>query len=138
MSPTSSVPAPSKALSISLWIVQALLAAAFTMAGVMKSTQPIAELATNMPWAGAVPPALVRFIGVSELAAGLGLILPAATRIKPVLTPLAAAGLVIIMVLAAGFHISRGEPGVPVNVIIGALAAFVAWGRFKKAPIQPR
>ena len=130
---------PSKALHISLWVVQVLLALNFGFAGLMKSTQPIAVLAEKMVWPGVLPEALVRFIGVSELLGALGLILPAATRIKPALTPLAAAGLVTIMVLAMGFHLSRGEVGaLPINLVLGALAAFIAWGRWKKAPIQPR
>ena len=130
---------PSRALHISLWIVQGLLFLLFGMAGVMKSTQPISALAQNMGWPGDVPAALVRFIGVSELAGALGLVLPAATRIKPLLTPLAAAGIVSIMVLAAAFHLSRGElQYVPINIVLGALAGFVAWGRWRKAPIAPR
>lgn len=129
----------SKGLSIALWIVQGLLAAAFLMAGTLKTTTPIAELATRLPWTGQVPAALVRFIGASELAAGLGLILPSVTRIRPKLTPAAALGLLLIMVLAAGFHLSRGEAQVlPINLVIGGLAAFVAWGRLRKAPIAPR
>jgi len=130
---------PSKALRIGLWVAQIVLAVMFGMAGVMKSTMPIAELAEKMGWPGAIPPALVRFIGVSELAAAIGMVLPAATRIRPQLTPLAAAGLVVVMVLAVLFHLSRGELGaLPFNFGLGALAAFVAWGRWKKAPIQPR
>jgi len=77
----------------------------------MKSTQPIAELAPNMPWTAVIPPALVRVIGVSEFLGGLGVVLPSASRIRPVLTPLAARGLLSIMVLVAGFHIVRGEAG---------------------------
>jgi uncharacterized membrane protein YphA (DoxX/SURF4 family) len=130
---------PSKALHIGLWVVQVLLALMFTFAGTMKATQPIAALAAQMKWPGAVPEALVRFIGVSELLGGLGLILPAATRIKPILTPVAAIGLVTVMAMAAAFHVSRGElSALPVNAVIGGLAAFVAWGRMKKAPIAPR
>jgi putative oxidoreductase len=128
-----------KAWNIAFWVVQVLLAASFGMAGFMKMTAPIAELAEKMVWPGVVPPALVRFIGLSEFTAALGLILPAATRIKPVLTPLAGVGLVIIMVLAAIFHVTRGEFGaLPTNFVYGALAAFVAWGRLRKAPILPR
>jgi putative oxidoreductase len=88
---------------------------------------------------GDVPRWLVRFIGTSELLGALGLILPAAMRIKPVLTGFAALGLLTIMVLAALFHASRGEFGMlRVNSVLGALAAFVAWGRLKKAPIPAR
>jgi putative oxidoreductase len=137
---TSETSAPaSKAWNVALWIAQILLAAAFGMAGVMKSTAPITELAEKMVWPGAMPAALVRFIGVSELLGAIGLILPAATRIRPMLTPLAAAGLVVVMLLAAAFHLSRGEAGaLPINLTLGALAAFVAWGRFRKAPIRAR
>jgi putative oxidoreductase len=131
--------ARSKALHIGLWVAQMLLAVNFGLAGVMKSSQPIAELAKMLPWAGDVPELLVRFIGVSELLGAIGLILPAATRIKPALTPLAAAGLTTIMVLAALFHLQRGETSaLPFNIVLGGLAAFVAWGRWKKAPIAPR
>jgi uncharacterized membrane protein YphA (DoxX/SURF4 family) len=136
---SSDAAAPSKGLNIGLWIVQVLLAVAFGMAGLMKSTAPIEELAKQMVWPGTMPAAMVRFIGVSELLGGLGLLLPSLTRIQPKLTALAAAGLVVVMVLAAGFHVTRSEFGaLPVNFVLGGLAAFVAWGRFKKAPIAPR
>lgn len=127
---------PSRGLHISLWIVQGLLALAFGMAGTMKLLTPISELAEAMPWV-ADAPALVRFIGASELAGALGLILPAALRIMPRLTAWAGVGLFVVMVLGAGFHASRGEfASLPVNVLLGALAGFVAWGRFKAAPIE--
>jgi putative oxidoreductase len=130
---------PSRGIHIALWIVQVLLALNFGFAGFMKSTQPIEALVERLVWPGALPEALVRFIGVCELLGALGLILPAATRIKPVLTPLAAAGLATIMLLASVFHLSRGEARVvPINLVLGGLALFVAWGRRKKAPIAPR
>ncbi|HEX8699267.1 MAG TPA: DoxX family protein [Myxococcaceae bacterium] len=132
-------PSASKGLHVVLWIVQVLLALAFFGAGSFKLFTPIAELAQQMAWVSTMPEGLVRFIGASELAGALGLLLPALTRIKPGLTPLAAAGLTVVMLLAAPFHLSRGEGGAIVpNLILGALAAFVAWGRFKKAPIAPR
>ncbi len=135
---TASTKAPGKALVIGLWIAQVLLALAFGMAGAMKTLTPLDELAQKLPWVTSAG-GLVRFIGVSEVLGALGVILPAATRIKPVLTPVAALGLVSIMVLAVGFHVSRGEVGaVPVNIVLGGLAAFVAWGRLRKAPIAPR
>ncbi len=130
---------PSKILNIAIWSSQVLLALIFGMAGLTKGTQPISELAKQMSWVTVVPEALVRFIAASEFAGALGLLLPSVTRIKPRLTPIAAMGLAVVMGLASAFHISRGELGmVPVTGIIGGLAAFVAWGRFKKAPIQPR
>lgn len=131
--------APSRGLHIALWVVQVVLAVLFGMAGLMKATQPLAALATQIPWVPDVPAALVRFIGVTEFAAALGLVLPAATRIRPRLTPLAAAGLVLVMTLAAIFHVTRGELGAIVpNLVLGAFAAFVAWGRVRKAPIAAR
>jgi uncharacterized membrane protein YphA (DoxX/SURF4 family) len=124
-------------MNLLLWLVQVLLACAFGMAGVMKSTQPVEALVQGgMAWAGQMPLAMVRFIGVSELLGAIGLILPAATKIKPVLTPLAALGLLTIMILAMAFHVSRGEvQATPINIVLGGLAAFIAWGRTKKAPI---
>jgi putative oxidoreductase len=128
-----------KGWNIALWLAQGLLALLFGMAGVMKTTQPIAELAQTLPWAGDVPPGLVRFIGASELAGALGMILPSATRIAPRLTPLAGIGLALVMVLAAAFHLTRGEASaLPFNLVLGGLALFVAWGRFKKVPIAAR
>ena len=125
-------------MNIILWLVQILLAAAFGMAGVMKATQPVDVLAANgIAWAPQVPLALVRFIGISELLGAVGLILPALTKIKPFLTPLAALGLLTVMILAMGFHVSRGEAtALPINIVLGGLAAFVAWGRASRAPVR--
>jgi putative oxidoreductase len=135
---TSPIVAPNKVLHISLWAVQIVLGAMFIMAGAMKAFTPIAELAESVPMA-AEQAGLIRFIGVSELAGGLGLILPAALRIRPGLTPLAALGLLIIMVLAVGVHAIQAEwSSVLVPAVLGGLAAFVVWGRTKAAPIQPR
>ena len=128
-----------KGLNIALWIAQVLLAVGFGMAGWMKITSPMPELVKAMGWPGALPEPVVRFIGAAELSGAVGVILPAATRILPFLTPIAAAGLVLVMVLALLFHLSRGELGaVPINMALGGLAAFVAWGRFRKARIAPR
>lgn len=129
----------SKGWNIALWVLQVVLAAMFGMAGFTKVATPLTELATMMPWTADVPEAMVRFIGASEILGGVGLLLPALLRIKPVLTPVAAAGLVLVMVLAALFHFSRGEyPAIGFNFVFAALAALVAWGRFKKAPIASK
>lgn len=128
----------SKALHIALWVVQALLAAAFGMAGFMKLSLPIAELAAKgMGFVNHTSEGMVRFIGLVELVGAIGLILPSALRILPFLTSLAAVGIAIIMVLAANDNISHGEPFLPI-VVLFALAAFVAWGRYKMAPIQAK
>jgi uncharacterized membrane protein len=118
-------------LNIALWIIAGLLAVAFVAAGLMKATQPKAKLATNMPWVDDFSAGTVRFIGVVEILGAFGLILPAALDIAPILTPLAAAGLAVTMVLAALVHARRKEPqGVVVNAVLFALAAFVAVMRF--------
>lgn len=117
-------------MNVFLWILQALLAVMFAMAGVMKSTRPKDRLAPKLPWVEDFPSGMVKFIGVAELAAALGLILPAATGIAPVLTPLAA-GLVIVMIGAMITHARRKEPqAIAFNVVLLILAAVVAWGRF--------
>ena len=129
----------SKSLNIALWIVQGVLAFLFLMAGFMKSTTPIDKLATMLPWTKDAPLLLVRFIGISELLGGLGLLLPSILRIKPVLTPIAATGLTIIMILATFFHISKGEyNAIGMTILFGLIAVFIAWGRFKKVPIQSK
>lgn len=128
----------SKAWNISLWIVQILLAGMFLMVGFMKTATPIDELSKTVAIASEMP-FLIRFIGVSELAAGLGLLLPAALRILPKLTILAAAALAFVMVLALLFHLMRGEySAIGTNIVLGLLAGLVAWGRFYKAPIASR
>jgi uncharacterized membrane protein YphA (DoxX/SURF4 family) len=118
-------------MNVTLWIVQAVLAAGFGLAGVMKMTQPRDKLVKNLPWVEDVSDGTLRLIGGSELAAALGLILPAATGIATWLTPLAACGLALIMVLAAITHSRRKEPsGIVVNAVLLILAVLVAWGRF--------
>ncbi|SOE23401.1 DoxX-like family protein [Spirosomataceae bacterium TFI 002] len=125
-----------KTMHITLWVVQVLFAAIFIMAGIMKASQPIETLAESLPWVTSTPLALVRFIGISELLGGIGLILPSLLRIKPFLTVWAALGLAIVMVLAAIFHGSRGEfSAIGANIFFVIIAAFIAWGRSKKAPI---
>jgi uncharacterized membrane protein len=122
-----------------LWVAQALLAAVFAAAGIMKLTISAADLARAMPSEATLSVALLRFIGAAELAGAIGLILPSVTRILPVLTPVAAGALALVMALAAAFHASRGEiASLPVVVALGAIALFVAWGRITRAPIPAR
>lgn len=119
-------------MNIILWIVQILLAAAFGMFGFSKISQPMESLTGMMPWVTAVPALLVRFIGVAELAGAIGLVLPRLTGIQPRLTAWAGVGLALVMGLAAIFHITRGEFGnIGFNAVLLALAALVAWGRWK-------
>lgn len=129
----------SRGLLVALWVVQVLLALFFLMAGFNHGIRPIEEAVKTSTWITSIPAALARFIGFAELAGAIGLILPAVTRIKPWLTPLAAVGLAIIMGLAIPFHILRGEANViGIHAIVVALSVFVAWGRYRKAPIAPR
>jgi len=138
--PPSASNAPSNALHYALWGVQALLALAFVMAGAMKATQPIdVLLAKGMGFVAYRPEGLVRFIGVSELLGGIGLVVPALTRVQPRLTGVAAAALAVVMVLAVGEHamhdgVAAGAPA----AVLGLLCAFVAWGRLVRAPIPAR
>ena len=116
-------------MNTALWIVQGLLSAMFVMAGVMKSTQPKEKLA-KMAWTARQTSGMIKFIGVSELLIGLGLILPQLTGILPILTPIAAIALCLIMVLAAVDHYKSKEmKEIGFNVFVIALAAFVAYGR---------
>jgi uncharacterized membrane protein YphA (DoxX/SURF4 family) len=123
-------------MNIVLWIMQILLALAFLMAGTMKATQPIVKLADRMKWVNALrPPQLVRVIGVLELLAAIGLILPAVTGILPWLTSVAAIGLILTMIGAMMLHTRRGEyPALRVNAVLLLLAAFVVIGRFVVVP----
>jgi len=124
---------------IVLWFAQGLLAAIFIMGGIAKVIQPIEELSKSIPWAVDLPLYLLKLIGIFEVLGGLGLILPSLFRIKPSLTVWAAIGLIIIMVLAVIFHISRGEfPSLGINILLMGIATFIAWGRVKLAPIRSR
>jgi putative oxidoreductase len=116
-------------LNLWLWAAAGLLAVAYLMAGGMKATQPIDRLAGQMKWPADLP-RLTRFVGVAEVLGAIGLILPLLTGILAWLTPLAALCLVAIQMLAIGFHVTRKEPQIlPANLLLLALAAFVAWGR---------
>ncbi|MDQ1645092.1 MAG: hypothetical protein QOJ50_1276 [Cryptosporangiaceae bacterium] len=104
----------------------------FGLAGVFKlSSKKDALKSKGLDWVDDVSANTVTLIGGLELAAAIGLILPPLTRIAPILAPLAALGLVLIMIGAIITHARRKEPqGIAVNVVLLLLAAFVAWGRF--------
>ena len=127
------------ALNTWLWIAQIILGLFFLAAGSMHAFMSIQQATKIASWIGSAPPALVRFIGIAELAGGLGVLVPAATRIKPWLSPLAAVGLGLIMLLAMPVHIARGELDMlGRNVATLAIAVFVVWGRTTRAPIRAR
>ncbi len=119
-------------MNVVLWIVAGVLAAAFLASGLMKLAQPKKKLVdSGMGWAEDVGDGAVKAIGALEVLGALGLILPAALDIVPVLVPIAATGLAVIMLGAMVTHGRRREtPLIAVNVVLFALAAFVAWGRF--------
>ena len=122
-------------MNVAVWIVQILLALAFGMAGLMKITQPREKLQTNMKWVEDFAPNSIKGIGTLEALAAIGLILPFLTGIVPIVTPIAAAGLVLLMAGAIITHIRRGEaPFTVVNLVLLLLAAFVAYGRFVAVP----
>jgi uncharacterized membrane protein YphA (DoxX/SURF4 family) len=124
-------------MNIVLWILAGLLAAAFLAAGGMKLAQPKEKLAAspNMAWAEDFSPGMLKTIGALEVLAAVALILPALLGIVPVLVPLAAVGLVLLMVGAAITHVRRKEPSAVVtNVVLIVLAVVVAVGRFGPYP----
>lgn len=128
----------SKVMNISLWAAQGILALIFIWAAYTKLFQPLEEAAKMLPWAKDNP-GLVKFTGIVELLGAIGIILPAALRFQPTLTINAAYGIIALMISAAIFHISRGEtPLIGMNIFFLLLAAFVVWGRSKKAIILPK
>jgi len=130
---------PGKGIKAGLWVAQFLIAAVFLMAGFTKLTTPIPELAKMMPWAGEYPAWFVRGIALVDIAGGIGIVVPALTRILPGLTVQAAIGCTVLQVLAMCFHLSRGEAAVvPLNLALLSLSLLVLWGRSRKAPILPR
>lgn len=123
-------------MNILLWILQVLLAVAFLLHGGMFLFPP-ESMAAAMD--AVIPPAFRVFIGVAEVLAAIGLTLPGATRIKPWLVPLAAAGLMIVTLSATIFHLSRGETSSAITTfILLALVSLVAYMRWRVRPIQER
>lgn len=127
-------------MTYALWIVQALLALLFLFAGGTKLVLPLDVLASmGSPNQVQLPGWFVRFIGVVEVLGALGLILPGLLRIKPWLTPLAAAGLVVVMIGATAVTLAADGIGpAVVPLVVGLLAAFVAYGRWRLAPHTAR
>ena len=123
-------------MKILLWVLQVLLALAFLAHGVMLLVPPQAiaeQLNASLPrW-------FQVFLGVAEVLAAIGLTLPGMTRIQPWLVPMAAAGIMIVMVSATIFHLMRGElSSAMTTIVLLAMATFVAYMRWRVVPIQPR
>ena len=122
-------------MTYALWVVQVLLALLFLFAGGSKLVLPLDQMTASVP----LPGGFLRFIGVVEVLGGLGLVLPALLRIRPGLTPLAGLGLVVVM--AGAVVVTAMFEGLALSLIplvVGLLAAFVAYGRWRLAPIRPR
>lgn len=137
--PLASSPPVNGGLRTTLWVLQILLAVVFAASGILKISSPIAELEKMLPWVHDAPALMVRFIGIAELAGAIGLILPAATRISPILTPFASLSLTVVMTLAVLFHLTRKEFGeVPLPLVLGVLSGLVTWGRLHPAKIHSR
>lgn len=119
-------------MNLALRIAASVLAAVFAGSGLMKQFVPKEKLvASGQGWADDFSPTNIRLIGFAEILGAIGVVLPAVVHIAPILVPLAATGLVLVMAGAAAVHARRNEPmNVAVNVVLIALAVFVAWGRF--------
>jgi hypothetical protein len=120
-------------VNIALWVVQGLLAAVYLAAGLMKLVRSREQMVAsgNFDWAKDMTDGAVKGIGAVEVLGALGLLLPELTGIAPVLTPIAAVGLVVVQIFAARAHIRIGDrKSVPINMILLLMAAFVAVGRF--------
>ncbi|MQA82818.1 MAG: DoxX family protein [Streptosporangiales bacterium] len=123
-------------MKVMVWIVSALLALAFLFIGGTKVFTPT-DVMEQM--SEGVPVIMLRIAGLAEMVGAVGLILPAATRIAPVLTPIAASGLVVVMVGASIINVIIGfYPTAAQTVVLGLLAAFVAWARFTRQSVAPR
>jgi uncharacterized membrane protein YphA (DoxX/SURF4 family) len=126
--------APSQKTAVLLWIIQGLLALVFLFAGAMKFIIPIEEMTKQVP----LPGLFLRFIGVAEVLGAIGLILPGLLRIRPGLTPLAAAGLAIITVGATVVTLMIGGGATALfPLVVALLSAFVAYSRWR-IPSRPR
>lgn len=119
----------SKQMNILLWIAQSIMAASFIWAGAMKLFKPAEQLALMWPWT-AEHPLLVKFTGVLDILAGIGLIVPTLLKIQPKLTVYTGYAAIGLMISASIFHVARGEASlIGINVFYAILAFLIAWGR---------
>jgi len=124
-----------KGINVTLWVIQILLALLFLFSGCMKFIIPIEEMTKQV----ALPAAFLRFIGVAEILGALGLLLPGLLRIRTMLTPLAASGLTVIVVGATVLmleYVGIAQAAPP--FVTALLTAFVAYGRWRLAPLRDR
>jgi uncharacterized membrane protein YphA (DoxX/SURF4 family) len=121
-----------------LWVLQFLFGLYFIFTGVQHFIVP-PGLPAQMAWMYELSPGLHYFSGTAEILGGVGLILPGLTRIQPRLTPLAALGLVLVMLGAAVWHFTRSEfPNIVMNLILAGIAGFVAYGRWRLSPFKAK
>jgi uncharacterized membrane protein len=123
-------------MNILLWVLQIVLGIYFFATGIIHFIVP-EGLPGPMLWMYSLPPTLHYISGIAEILGGLGLILPGLTKIQTRLTPLAAAGLALVMVLAVVFHFMRGEmTNIGMNVVLALVLGFVAYGRWRLQPFE--
>jgi hypothetical protein len=116
-------------MNTTLWILQGLLAFAMFGAGLFKITTPHAKLSEKMRWALTWPPERVKLLGLAQVVGAVGLVVPWLTGILPILTPIAACCLLLLMLGAVGTHLALKEPFAP-PAVLGVVALCVALGRF--------
>ncbi len=123
-------------MKLSLWLISMVVAAAFLVSGARKITRSRAELiGRGQAWAESVSETGIKAIGAAEMAGAAGLLLPAATGVATLLTPLAALALAALMTCAAVLHQSRGEgASLAPPLVLAALCFFIAWGRLRTSP----
>jgi hypothetical protein len=122
-------------MNTALWIVAGLLAAIYLAAGSVKLLRPKEDLAQQMKWTKDVSARTVHAIGLIEVVGAFGVVLPGASHVAVVLVPIAAVGLALVQVGAAITNLRHHElKHVPINIVLIAMAVFVAWGRFGPHP----
>lgn len=125
-------------MNILLWVLQILMGVYFIAIGVMHFVIP-PGLPEPMSWMYDLSPTLHAISGTAEILGGLGLILPGLFKIQTRLTPLAGVGLALVMILAAVYHLSRGEmQNIATNLLVAAVVGFIAYGRWRLKPLQDR
>jgi uncharacterized membrane protein YphA (DoxX/SURF4 family) len=124
-------------MNLALWIIAIVLAVAFVGSGLLKLVRSKDQLvASGFGWAEDYGPSTIRLIGVAEILGAIGLVVPAVVHVAPILVPLAAVGLAVVMIGAGVVHARRKEtPMVAMNAVLLVLAVFVAWGRFGPYPL---
>ncbi len=117
-----------------LWTVQIVMGVYFVAIGILHFVVPDG-LPAQMEWMYAMSTGLHAVAGTAEILGGLGLILPGLTRIQPQLTVFAAVGLILVMAGATVWHLTRGEGNALLNLILAAILAYIAYGRWQKEPL---